>query len=42
MKNKFDVFVNLFIYMIIMRVHYTNIKRWDTFTNCECVDGDIV
>jgi hypothetical protein len=28
--------------MIIMRVHYTNIKRWDTFTNCECVDGDIV
>ena len=30
--------------MIIMRVEYTHIKRWDTFTryNCECVDGDIV
>jgi len=25
-----------------MRVQYTHIKRWDTFTNCECVDGDIV
>lgn len=30
--------------MIIMRVEYTHIKRWYTFTNnnCECVDGDIV
>jgi hypothetical protein len=30
--------------MIIMRVEYTHIKRWDTFTNnnCECVGGDIV
>jgi len=28
--------------MNIMRVEYTHIKRWDTFTNCECVDGDIV
>jgi len=25
-----------------MRVNYTHIKRWNTFTNCECVDGDIV
>jgi len=25
-----------------MRVNYTHIKRWDTFTNCECVGGDIV
>jgi len=25
-----------------MRVQYTHIKRWDTFTNCECVGGDIV
>jgi len=25
-----------------MRVEYTHIKRWDTFTNCECVGGDIV
>ena len=32
------------IYINIMRVEYTHIKRWDTFTNnnCECVDGDIV
>ena len=30
--------------MNIMRVEYTHIKRWDTFTNnnCECVGGDIV
>ena len=25
-----------------MRVEYTHIKRWDTFTNCECGDDDIV
>jgi len=25
-----------------MRVNYTHIKRWNTFTNCECVGGDIV
>ena len=30
------------IYIVVMRVQYTHIKRWDTFTNCECVGGDIV
>ena len=35
-------FVNWVIYINIMRVQYTHIKRWDTFTNCECVGGDIV
>lgn len=35
-------FDNWVIYINIMRVQYTHIKRWDTFTNCECVGGDIV
>ena len=38
----FYTYVFFLIYIRVMRVHYTNIKRWDTFTNCECVDGDIV
>jgi len=25
-----------------MRVNYTDINRWNTFTKCECVGGDIV
>jgi hypothetical protein len=41
-SNKNWCFVELMIYINIMRVQYTHIKRWDTFTNCECVGGDIV
>ena len=41
-SNKNWCLCKLLIYIIVMRVRYTHIKRWDTFTNCECVGGDIV
>jgi len=30
------------IYIVVMRVNYTHIKRWDRFTNCESNVVDIV
>ena len=33
--KKYWRLVNFLIYINVMKVHYTNIKRWNTFTNRE-------